>query len=81
MVTVIEIEEAKTKLNSLIALSLEGTEVILAEAGNPVVRLMPVPAAKKKRIPGLNRGQIKMHEDFDDPLPEELLNELAIARL
>ena len=71
MTTTVEIEEAKAKLNNLLTLALEGNDIIIAEAGHPMVRLVPVTTARKKRVPGLNRGQIKMHEDFDEPLPDE----------
>ena len=70
MTTTIEVEEAKIKLSNLLTLALSGNEVILAEAGKPVARLVPFAPVKKKRVAGLNRGQIKMHEDFDEPLPE-----------
>ena len=69
MTTTVEIEEAKARLNNLLTLALDGNEVIIAEAGKPVVRLVPITTSKKKRIAGLNRGQIKMREDFDAPLP------------
>ena len=71
MTTTVEIEEAKIRLSNLLTLALNGNEVILAEAGKPVARLVPFVQAKKKRVAGLNRGQIKMREDFDDPLPDE----------
>ena len=69
MTTTVEIEEAKARLSNLLTLALDGNEVIIAEAGKPVVRLVPVTTSKKKHIAGLNRGQIKMREDFDAPLP------------
>ncbi|HEX4945106.1 MAG TPA: toxin-antitoxin (TA) system antitoxin [Blastocatellia bacterium] len=71
MTTTVEVEEAKTKLGNLLALALGGNEVIIAEGGQPVVRLVPIAPKKKKRIAGLNRGQIKMYDDFDEPLPPE----------
>jgi antitoxin (DNA-binding transcriptional repressor) of toxin-antitoxin stability system len=70
MTTTVEVEEAKTKLGNLLALALGGNEVIIADGGQPVVRLVPVAPKKKKRVAGLNRGQIKMHDNFDEPLPE-----------
>ncbi len=70
MTTTVEVEEAKASLGNLLTLALGGNEVIIAEDGQPVVRLVPIAPNKKKRIAGLNRGQIKMHEDFDEPLPE-----------
>lgn len=69
MTTTVEVEEAKARLGNLLTLALGGNEVIIADAGQPMVRLVPVAPQKKKRIAGLNRGQIRMHEDFDLPLP------------
>ncbi|MBS1807938.1 MAG: type II toxin-antitoxin system Phd/YefM family antitoxin [Acidobacteria bacterium] len=71
MTTTVEVEEAKTRLSNLLTMALGGDEVIIAEDGKPIVRLVPVAPKKKKRIAGLNRGQIKMREDFDAPLPDE----------
>ncbi len=70
MITTVDLEEAKTKLNNLLTLALQGNEVIISEAGKPAVRLVPIQAPKKKRVAGLNRGQIKMQADFDEPLPD-----------
>ena len=69
MITTVEVEEAKARLGNLLTLALSGNEAILVEAGKPVARLVPFAPVKKKRVAGLNRGQIKMHVDFDKPLP------------
>lgn len=47
-----------------------GEEVVIEKNGVAVARLSPVKAAPKPRVPGLNRGQIWMSDDFDDPLPD-----------
>ena len=65
------VDEAQTHLPELLTLALEGNEVIIAENGKPLVRLVPISPPKKKRVAGLNRGQIWVSEDFDDPLPDE----------
>ena len=70
MTTTVEVEEAKASLGNLLALALGGNEVIIAEDGQSVVRLVSVALKKKKRIAGLNRGPIKGHNDFDEPLPD-----------
>ena len=67
------IHEAKTHFSKLIEKARLGEEVIVAKAGKPVVRLVPVDAPKKNRQPGSARGLFTMSDDFDDPLPEDML--------
>jgi len=67
----VNIHEAKTHLSELLALAMEGEEVIIAKANKPLVRLVPVEAPMKKRTFGLHRGEIWVSDDFDEPLPEE----------
>lgn len=47
-----------------------GEEVVIEKNGVAVARLSAVKAAPGPRVPGLNRGQIWMSEDFDEPLPD-----------
>ncbi len=67
------IHEAKTHFSKLIEKARLGEEVIVAKAGKPVVRLVPMDAPRKPRQPGSARGMFTMSDDFDDPLPEEML--------
>jgi prevent-host-death family protein len=68
----INIHAAKTHLSSLVAEVEAGEEIVIAKAGKPVARLMPLEAPKAQRKPGLMKGQIWMSDDFDAPLPPEL---------
>ena len=64
------IHEAKTHLSRLISRTLKGDDVVIAKAGKPVVRLVPV-ARKDARVPGAARGLIEfMADDFDMPLED-----------
>lgn len=62
--------EAKSKLSQMIERALEGEEVIITRHGQEAVRLMPIPQKRKRNWIGMYEGQIKIHDDFDDPLPE-----------
>jgi antitoxin (DNA-binding transcriptional repressor) of toxin-antitoxin stability system len=53
--------------------ALRGEDVVIARAGVPVVRLVPV-VTRGKRTLGQWKGQIKMSDDFDAPLPQEELD-------
>jgi prevent-host-death family protein len=67
----LNIHEAKTHLSRLIDEVNEGEELVIAKAGKPVARLVPV-AAKPLRKPGFLKGKLRIAADFDAPLPEEL---------
>lgn len=68
----VSIEEASPRLEELVRLALEGTPVLITEAGTPLVRLVPVAeATDQPRIPGLHEGAAWMSDDFNDELPEE----------
>jgi antitoxin (DNA-binding transcriptional repressor) of toxin-antitoxin stability system len=53
-----------------------GEEVIIAKAGKPVARLVPVAAPASARVLGMDRGRGWIAEDFDAPLPEDILSAL-----
>jgi prevent-host-death family protein len=69
----INVHEAKTNFSKLLKRVEAGEEVTIARAGVPVARLVPVQITGAKRKLGLYRGEIWMAEDFDAPLPEDIL--------
>jgi len=70
MTRTIKVDDAKHQLPDLIALSSEGTEIVITDKGKPVARLIAI-GSRKKRIAGLNRGTVWTSEDFDEPVPNE----------
>lgn len=68
--TTVNIHEAKTHLSRLLEQAARGDEVLIAKAGKPIARLVPI-AAKKPRQPGIAKGRVT--EAFFEPLPEEEL--------
>jgi prevent-host-death family protein len=68
----VNLYEAKTKLSDLVERAAAGEEIIIAKAGKPKARLMPL-APHKRRKPGGWEGKIWMSDDFDDPLPPEIM--------
>lgn len=71
----INIHEAKTHLSRLLEQVAEGEEIVIAKAGKPIARLVPLDAAPKKRPLGLLKGKLHVPDDFDAPLAAD---ELAI---
>ncbi|OIP16022.1 MAG: antitoxin [Betaproteobacteria bacterium CG2_30_59_46] len=69
----INIHDAKTQFSKLIEAVSQGEEIIIAKAGKPAARLVPIQAKKPLvRKPGSLKGKIKIAEDFDAPLPNEI---------
>ena len=65
------VHEAKTNLSKLIEQALNGEEVIIAKAGKPLVRLVPVRDEKEDCF-GMDAGKMWIADDFD-VLPDDLL--------
>lgn len=73
MGTVINVHEAKTHLSRILEEVAAGAEVVIAKAGRPVARLVPIEPAPRPKQLGLLKGRIRVAEDFNAPLPSELL--------
>lgn len=67
----INIQDAKTQLSRLIDAALTGEEIIIARAGKPCVRLVPL--VDDARMPGAAKGKARLTEAFFEPLPEDTL--------
>jgi prevent-host-death family protein len=71
----VNIHEAKTHFSRYVEAASQGKEIIIAKAGKPVARIAPLVAAKIARKLGLLDGKARIPDDFNTPLPEELLAE------
>ncbi len=66
----VNVHEAKTHLSKLLARVNAGEEIIIAKAGKPYAKLVPLPQTSKRR-PGIAQGAVT--DAFFEPLPEEEL--------
>jgi prevent-host-death family protein len=66
--------EAKTQFSRLLRRVAAGDEITIANRGVPVARLVPLPPKKAHRVLGIFRGQFTVPDDFDAPLPDDLLD-------
>jgi len=71
----VNIHEAKTHLSRLLVQAGEGEEIIIAKAGKPIARLIPIKERILRRQPGSAKGQVVVAADFNAPLPEPILEE------
>ena len=68
----VNVREAKTQLSKLLDAVAEGEEVIISKAGKPAAKLVPVESPLPPRKPGSMKGKIRMADDFDSPLPDDI---------
>ena len=69
----VNIHDAKTNLSRLVEEVANGAEIVIAKAGKPVAKLVPIKPAVPVRKPGFLKGKIRIAKDFDAPLPPEML--------
>lgn len=65
----VNLYEAKTNLSRLVERAAAGEEIVIAKAGRPLARLVPLARRTTPRPLGLLEGEGWIGEDFDDPLP------------
>ena len=69
----VNLYDAKTNLSELVDRAAAGEEVIIAKAGRPVARLVPLKV--RERVPGRGKGRVRIADDFDAPLPDDVLRD------
>lgn len=72
---IVKMHEAKSQLSKLVKDSVNGIDVFLASGNTVMVQLVPT---KTKRTPGYLKGKIKVADDFDAPLPDEILDDFGV---
>jgi prevent-host-death family protein len=72
-VSEVNVHEAKTHLSRLLRRVASGEEIVIARAGKPIARLVPVRSARRARRRGRFAGQGWIGDDFNAPLPPNVL--------
>ena len=70
---IVNLYQAKTSLSQLVERAAAGEEIIIAKAGKPKARLVPLAERAEPRRPGGWEGKVWVAEDFDEPLPADIL--------
>ena len=68
----VNIHDAKTHFSRLVERAAKGEEIVIARAGRPLARLMPLASPTRPRRPGLLKGRIRISKNFDAPLPRNI---------
>ncbi len=69
----VNIYEAKTQLSRLVEEAEGGEDIIIARAGKPVARLTRIAPTVSRRRLGVLDGMFRIPDDFDAPLPDEVI--------
>ena len=69
----VNVHEAKTHLSKLLRRVAAGEEIVIARAGKPIARLLPVHSEAPRAL-GCDRGVFEIPAGFDDPLPSDVLD-------
>jgi prevent-host-death family protein len=70
----VNIHEAKTHFSELVNAATEGREIVIAKAGKPVAKLVSIQKKNTKVRFGILKGKIKLADDFDSPLPDDIID-------
>jgi prevent-host-death family protein len=68
------VHEAKTHLSRLLARVASGEEILISRAGKPIAKLVRVAKGRPKRTPDKDKGTGWISDDFDAPLPKDVLS-------
>ena len=71
----VNIHDAKTHFSRLIERVLLGEEIVIAKAGRPVAKLVPITPEARDRRPGSAKGEFIVPPDLDAPLPDDVITE------
>lgn len=72
---IVDLQNPRQDLSDCLDRVLRGETVVLRQDGKPVAEMRPVASEPKERRPvGLAKGQIIIHPEFFDPLPDDLLD-------
>ena len=74
------VQEARAHLSRLLKDVASGADVIIAKAGKPMARMSRIEASESRIRFGILKGKTKVSEDFDAPLPDDLLSEFEANR-
>jgi prevent-host-death family protein len=74
----VNLHAAKTTLSRLVDEAVGGEEIVIAKAGKPMVRLVPVVGGLRRAGFGADRGKIRVRGDFDAPLPASVLRAFGL---
>ena len=71
----VTVQELDKQIHTLLAEVQRGAEIVISSSGKPLARLLPFDNENKSIRFGVLRGKVKVADDFDAPLPDDILAE------
>jgi prevent-host-death family protein len=72
--TCVNVHQAKTHLSRLLQRVVAGEEILISRGDQPVAKLVPIAPPTARREPGTSKGELWIADDFNAPLPDDLLD-------
>lgn len=72
MTVTVNIHEAKTHLSRLVEQAAKGREFVIAKAGKPMVRVVPIDSPPALRVLGFLSGQGNMEADVKAAFADDI---------
>jgi prevent-host-death family protein len=69
----VNIHQAKTSLSKLVERAEAGEEIVIARAGKPAAKLVPLTKTRGRRRLGLLDGKFRIPDNFNTPLPDPVI--------
>mgnify|MGYP003383524381 CR=1 FL=1 len=69
----VNIYDAKTRLSQLLEKAASGQDVIVCRNGKPLARITQLKDPRPPRVFGVLKGRVRIADDFDAPLPDEII--------
>ena len=74
----VNLHAAKTHLSRLVDDAANGDDIVIAKAGRPIVRLVPVATTSRRTGFGADKRKIRVRNDFDAPLAASVLRSFGV---
>jgi prevent-host-death family protein len=71
----VTLEEVKRDPDGVMDRVREGETLVVTEHDRPIAEIRPIEGVRRPRPFGLAAGTFVVPDDFDDPLPEEILRD------
>jgi prevent-host-death family protein len=74
MVTYVSLPEATANIAQLLDRVIQGEEIIISQGGQPIAHISPANRDRSPRVPGQYAGRLTIPDNFNDPLPDDILD-------
>lgn len=71
----VTVEEIKRDPEAVLHRVVEGETLVVTERDRPIAEIRPIQVVRRPRPFGLARGSFVVADEFDSPLPEDILEE------